>query len=68
MLNPVRSTASEHDQAASLVRCAPMIAPHQTAADQGIGFTQQPVPRDLTEASRFKIATEEGDLDSARTS
>src|SRR6516162_443338 len=41
MLNPVRSTASELDRARPLLRRAPVIAPHQNAADQGVSISQQ---------------------------
>ena len=42
MLDPVRSTAGVLDRARPLLRRAPMIAPHQTAADQAVGLPQQP--------------------------
>src|SRR5271168_905370 len=42
MLDPVRSTAGVLDRARPLLRRAPMIAPHETAADQGVGLPQQP--------------------------
>ena len=42
MGDPVRSTAGELDRARPLLRRAPMITPHETAADQGVGSLQQP--------------------------
>ena len=42
MRDPLRSTAGELDRARPLLRRAPMIAPHETAADQGVGRLQQP--------------------------
>src|SRR5579859_6109516 len=42
MRNPVRSTASELDQASSLLHRTAMITPCEVAADQGISLLQQP--------------------------
>ena len=42
MLDPVRSIAGVLDRARPLLRRAPMIAPHDDAADQGVGRLQQP--------------------------
>src|SRR6202161_3963507 len=42
MGDPVRSTAGELDRPRSFLLRAPMIAPHETAADQGVGSLQQP--------------------------
>src|SRR5271163_1634609 len=42
MLDPGRSIASILDHARPLLRRAPMIAPYETAADQGVGCLHQP--------------------------